>query len=288
MTGERGGAGFRLHRPDSADSKAARPCRLAFRIAYDGTAYRGWQVQPGARSIQGELERSLEQLTGVRARVEGSGRTDRGVHARGQVAHADLPFTPALAPLLRGFNALLDPDIRILALRRVAGDFHARFSTVGKEYRYFIWNAPVLPPFIRLYRAPVRTPLDLGAMRRAARLLEGRHDFAAFTANPNREVNGTERTLYSLGIRRRGPEITLTACGDGFLFRMVRSLAGHLIRVGLGEVAPETTTAILHSRTRTARVPTAPPQGLFLWTVAYRKPWPAARKIKHGRPETPA
>jgi tRNA pseudouridine38-40 synthase len=264
--------GFRLRHAAKPPSPTDRPCRIAFRIAYDGTAYCGWQVQPGARSIQGELERVLLQLTGAIIRVEGSGRTDRGVHARGQVAHANLPFTPALDKLRTGCNALLEKDIRILSLRRVAGNFHARFNATGKEYRYFIWNAPVLPPFIRNYRAHVRAPLDIGAMRRAARLLEGRHDFAAFTANPNREVNGTVRTVTALRVSRRGPDLTLTARGDGFLFRMVRSLAGHLIRVGLGDVPPEATIGILKSRIRTAHVPTAPPQGLFLWNVTYRRP----------------
>jgi tRNA pseudouridine38-40 synthase len=264
--------GFRLRHAAKPPSPTDRPCRITFRIAYDGTAYCGWQVQPGARSIQGELERVLLQLTGAKIRVEGSGRTDRGVHAHGQVAHADLPFTLALDKLRTGCNALLEPDIRVLSLRRVAGNFHARFNATGKEYRYFIWNDAVLPPFIRNYRAHVRAPLDIGAMRRAARLLEGRHDFAAFTANPNREVNGTVRTVTALRVSRRGPDLTLTARGDGFLFRMVRSLAGHLIRVGLGEVPPEATSGILKSRIRTAHVPTAPPQGLFLWNVTYRRP----------------
>lgn len=269
----RGGTrpGFRLRPAARSPSPTDRPCRIAFRVAYDGTAYCGWQVQPGARSVQGELERVLHQLTGARVRVEGSGRTDRGVHARGQVAHTDLPFTPPLDKLRTGLNALLDSDIRVLSVRRVAGDFHARFSATGKEYRYFLWNDPVLPPFVRNYRAHVRAPLDVGAMRRAARLLEGRHDFAAFTANPNREVNGTVRHVTALRVSRRGPDLTLTARGDGFLFRMVRSLAGHLIRVGLGEVPPEATSAILQSRVRTAHVPTAPAQGLFLWNVSYRR-----------------
>ena len=262
---------YRLHPPRASSDRVPCPVRLALRIAYDGTDYQGWQIQPGVRSIQGELEQTLERLTGIQARIHGSGRTDRGVHARGQIAHVDLPFAPPLDKLRIGFNALLNTDIRILSLRIVRPTFHARFDATGKEYRYFIWNDTVLPPFVRLYRAHVRPPLNIGAMRMASTLLTGHHDFASFTANPNREVNGTERTLYELKVSRRGPEVTITACGDGFLFRMVRSLAGHLIRVGLGEVAPEQTSGILQSRLRTACVPTAPPQGLFLWNVAYRR-----------------
>lgn len=274
---------FRLSPPRGA---SARPARLAIRIAYDGTGCRGWQVQPGARSIQGELERTLERLTGVHARVFGSGRTDSGVHAREQSAHFDLPFTPDPGKLQLGWNALLDPEIRVLSVRRARPGFHARFDAAAKEYRYFIWNAAILPPWTRLYRAHVRAPLDLGSMREAARRLVGRHDFAAFSANPRRETGGTVRTLHRLTVSKKGPEMTMAARGDGFLYRMARSLAGHLIRVGLGQVPAEGTDEILRSRRRTARVPTAPPQGLFLWKVYYgRKAADPGAKPGRTRPE---
>lgn len=257
---------FRLH---ASPGKTPRPTRLALRVAYDGTAYRGWQVQPGAPTIQGELERVIETLIGVRVRVFGSGRTDTGVHAREQTAHVDLAFRPDGAALRRGFNALLQPDIRVLSARIARPEFHARFDAVGKEYRYFIWNADPVPPFLHRYRADIRKRMDLSAMRRAAALLIGKHDFAAFSANPNREVKGTVRTLCDCRVSRRGAEVVLAVRGDGFLYRMVRSLAGHLIRVGLGEIEPECTQTILTSRQRTARVPTAPARGLFLWKVYY-------------------
>ncbi len=240
-------------------------------LAYDGTAYHGWQVQPQHRTIQGDCERVLRELSGHRIRVEASGRTDTGVHARGQVAHFDwpLPARPA-TKLWLGMNALLPPDIRVSAGRAVPSTFHARFSATGKEYRYFIHNAEPVPPDVRLYRLPVRDPLDVPAMRAAAAVLQGHHDFAAFAANPNREQDGTQRTLTELRITQRGPLILIRARGDGFLYKMVRSLAGFLIRVGRGELRPEETQTILESRVRTARVPTAPPQGLFLWQVYYR------------------
>lgn len=248
------------------------PQRYRITVAYDGSAYSGWQVQPRHVTVQGELERVLVELSGAeKVRVESSGRTDRGVHAKEQVAHFDLPSGAFRPDKLRiGMNALLKPDIRILNVRKVPADFHARFSAKGKEYRYFIANEPVPLPFHRLYRTWIKDPLDVKAMQKAARLLEGRHDFVAFAANPNRELDGTVRTLYELSVTRRGAEIMIRARGDGFLYKMVRSLSGFLIRVGRGEVSPETAQTILHSKVRTARVPTAPPEGLFLWRVYYR------------------
>ncbi len=240
-------------------------------VAYDGTAYAGWQVQPGAVTIQGELEAAVKQVTGEAARVQCSGRTDAGVHAVGQVAHFDLAKTFDLAKLRLSLNAVLPEDIRVLKVNRAKPDFHARFSPKGKEYRYFIWNAAVMPPHLRHYHYAVRKPLDAAAMRRAARLLTGRQDFAAFSANPNREISGTVRHLHSLTVTKRGAEIVIRARGDGFLYKMVRSLAGFLIRVGAGELPPESARTILDSKLRTATVPTAPPQGLFLWKVFYSR-----------------
>lgn len=253
--------------------------RYLLKIAYDGTRYAGWQIQPHHPTIQGELEKAILQLTGQHVRVESSGRTDAGVHAREQVAHTDLSRAPTLRKLLLGLNSLLPDDIRVLAIRRVPSDFHARYSAIGKEYRYFIYNGSIMPPHLRLYHAWVRKPLDVGAMRRAARALLGRHDFSAFSANPHRETNGTVRTLRKLAITRRGRQIVIAAEADGFLYRMVRSLAGFLIRVGLGDLPPEAARTILMSRLRTARVPTAQSQGLFLWKVFY----PALREGRRGR-----
>ena len=243
--------------------------RYRLTLTYDGGGYAGWQVQPAARTLQAELERPLAELAGQPVKAHASGRTDQGVHARGQVVHFDLPRALPPRTVARALNAKLPPGIRVLAARLASADFHARKSARRKEYRYFIWNAPILPPLRRYDHAHVRTPLDVAAMRRAARRLVGRHDFAAFTANPNREVESTVRTLSRLGISRRGSEIVISAVSDGFLYKMVRSLCGFLIRVGEGAAAPEQAAAILASRTRTARVPTAPPQGLFLWHVTY-------------------
>lgn len=250
--------------------KLPKSQRYSLLIAYDGSAYAGWQVQPNSRTVQSELEAALRRIAGVPVKLHGSGRTDQGVHAAGQVAHFDLPFAMPTSNLIKAMNALVPADIRILRARAVDADFHARRSAVRKEYRYYIWNSDTISPFTRLYRTHVRAPLDVRAMRRAAAHLVGRHDFAAFTANPNRVVESTRRHVMKLTVARKGREIVICAQSEGFLYKMVRSLAGFLIRVGSGAVPPEEARNILHSRTRTARVPTAPPEGLFLWRVWYR------------------
>jgi len=244
--------------------------RYKIKVAYDGTNFAGWQVQPDRRTIQGEIERLIAQMTSQKkVRVESSGRTDAGVHAREQVAHFDLkkPVDPKYFQY--GLNAQLDRDIRILTCKKVHPDFHARYSAVGKEYRYFIYNGPIVPPTKRLYRLHVSRPLDVERMRAAAALLLGEHDFAAFSANPKREVSGTVRTIYSFYVRKHGADITLEVRGNGFLYKMVRSLAGFLIDVGIGRRDPEFAHDIFAHGKRTAVVQTAQPHGLFLWKVFY-------------------
>jgi len=238
-------------------------------VAYDGTAYVGWQAQPNGPSIQSAIEEALFLVTGERTRVMGSGRTDSGVHAVGQVAHFDLvrPIPPS--GLTKALNSRLPGDIRILNVRKTRADFDCRRHAVGKEYRYFIWNAPIMPPHRRLYCAHVPQPLNVEAMLAAARLLVGAHDFSAFTANSGQVIESKVREVSSVKITRRGKEIVIIVQGAGFLYRMVRSIAGFLIRVGEGSLMPEDTTRILGSRIRTATVPTAPACGLFLWKVRY-------------------
>jgi tRNA pseudouridine38-40 synthase len=238
-------------------------------VAYDGTNYAGYQIQPHHPTIQAELEKALWDITRKKVRVFSSGRTDQGVHARGQVIHFDLEKHPPLFKLRIGMNALLPEDIRVISVARARSTFDARMSARSKEYRYFIWNDAVLDPCARLHCAHVREKLDVGAMKQAAAHLVGEHDFAAFTANPRREVEGTVRCLMKLSIRRAGKHVVIAVRGDGFLYKMVRSLAGFLIRVGTGELTPDDAKRILHSRTRTAQVPTADPQGLFIWRVFY-------------------
>lgn len=243
--------------------------RFRIDISYDGTAYAGWQIQPNATTVQELIEKAIKQITQETAKVHGSGRTDQGVHARKQVAHFDLTGKFTTSSLLNGLNAVLPHDIRITKVKKTIQNFHARRSVSAKEYRYFIWNSPILPPFLRNYRVHIKKNLDIKAMRKAAYLLTGRHNFTAFSANPGREVESAIRTLSVLKIVKRGHEIVIIARSEGFLYKMVRSLAGFLIRVGEGSVPPSIAKTILSSKQRTAHVPTAPPHGLFIWNVWY-------------------
>ncbi|MEI6563437.1 MAG: tRNA pseudouridine(38-40) synthase TruA [bacterium] len=250
-----------------------QPSSVAFRyritVAYDGGAYAGWQVQPKQMTVQQALEAVLKSLSGETVKVHGSGRTDQGVHAEGQVAHFDLSKKWVCGHLQNGMNAKLPQDIRVLKVARAKPDFHARRSAVKKEYRYFIWNAKVMNPTRRQVSVHIRKSLDVKAMQAAARILTGRHDFAAFTANPNREVESTVREVYSLSVKRTGSQVIIRAASEGFLYKMVRSLTGLLLRVGEGAIPLDEVKLILASKIRTARVPTAPPEGLFLWRVWY-------------------
>jgi tRNA pseudouridine38-40 synthase len=247
---------------------AARRFKLT--VAYDGTSYAGWQVQPRDISVQQVIEEALQTVCGQKVKVHGSGRTDRGVHARGQVAHVDLATRIAADALGRALNARLPRDIRVLRVAEVRHDFHARRSALRKEYRYFVWNALTMPPDKRLYAAHVHRPLDVAAMRAAAAYFVGRHDFASFTANPQREVASTVREVYGCTIAKKGPEIVFRVSGEGFLYKQVRSMVGFLLRVGQGAERPEAVAELLAvAAPRKARVPSAVPQGLFLWRVFY-------------------
>jgi len=239
-------------------------------IAYDGTNYAGWQVQSRKHTVQAEIERVIEQLVGQKIRVHQSGRTDAGVHAKGQVAHFDLKEPVDVRRFQNSLNALLKPDVRIMKLQKATSDFHARFSAKGKEYRYFIWNGPAVPPELRLYRYHERRKLNITAMQKAAEALIGKHDFAAFTANPNREIGGTVKTIHKITVTRsREGDVQLRVEGKGFLYKMVRSIAGFLLRVGVGELEPKDAKRLLKAKKRTNDVPTAKALGLFLCQVFY-------------------
>ncbi len=244
--------------------------RYKITIAYDGTNYAGWQVQPGKTTVQGEIERAIEHLTGHHIRIHHSGRTDAGVHAKGQVAHFDLKEPVDTGRFMNSLNALLKLDVRIMKFEKVPADFNARYDAVSKEYRYFIWNGHAVPPELRLYRLHERRRLNIAAMRKAAEQLVGKHDFAAFTANPRREIEGTVKTITKLTVSRtREGDVTICVTGEGFLYKMVRSITGFLLRVGIGELQPEDTRHFLKAGARTNEVPTVKPLGLFLWRVDY-------------------
>ena len=248
--------------------------RWKIKVAYDGTDFHGWQRQPGFRSVQQDLEEAATKLArdGGYVSVHGSGRTDAGVHAHGQIAHFDLEREREITPaqLRNAMNGCLAAnDVRVMEAEQVADDFDARRSAVAKEYRYRIWNAEILDPAERRTRAHVMRPMNIDAVREAAALFIGEHDFAAFSANPLREVESTVRIVNSIDVVAEGPAVEFRVNGNGFLYKMVRSISGFLIAVGIEREKPEAVTEIMESRTRTARVESAPPQGLTLWEVFY-------------------
>lgn len=238
--------------------------------AYDGTAFAGWQSQPGGTSLQDVIEARLRVLGGGLIRIHASGRTDAGVHARGQVFHFDLAWRHGAERLLAALRVGLPPTIQIQSIRAVSSDFHARFSAVGKRYEYHIFLGhpdPFTHPFVWALDRPM-TP-DFAAMRRAAKVLLGRHDFAAFSAFTGEEREDTVRHVSRLDIVRRGRRVTIVAEADGFLYKMVRSVVGALVSVGFGKLSPDDLRRFLTEARRTAAVETAPPQGLFLVRVQY-------------------
>ncbi|MBP6506595.1 MAG: tRNA pseudouridine(38-40) synthase TruA [Opitutaceae bacterium] len=236
--------------------------------AYDGSPFPGWQSQQGGGAVQDVIEARLEKIFGRPVRIHGSGRTDSGVHALGQVFHFDATWPHGAAKLLAALKVGLPPTIQIKSARIVPADFHARFQATGKRYEYRLHLGDP-DPFTRPYTWPVFKPLDLPAMAAAAAGLRGKHDFRAFTALNGTVREDTVRDLRRLDIRRKGRQVRLVVEADGFLYKMVRSLAGVLVAVGEGKLTAAQVKEILHSKRRTAAVQTAPPQGLFLVKVFY-------------------
>lgn len=236
--------------------------------AYDGTSFAGWQSQSGGTAVQDVIESRLSEILKKQIRIHGSGRTDAGVHARGQVFHFDAVWSHGSDAMLAALRSGLPMAIQVKSMKRVKADFHARFQAKGKRYAYFIHLGDT-DPFTRPYRWCVFRGLNLKKMQRAAQMLCGRHDFRAFTALNGPAKENTVRDLRVLDVVKRGKAIRITAEGEGFLYKMVRSLAGVLVAVGEGRLDVEQVKEILESRKRTALVPTAPPQGLCLMNVFY-------------------
>ena len=240
-------------------------------VAYRGTEFSGWQRQAAKRTVQECIEIALEKLWGQKISLQGSGRTDTGVHALGQVASFNALRLHNATVLLRALNANLPRDVRIVKCRLVSPAFHARFDARGKTYRYLIWNRLVQDPFTHDTHWHVPRDLDLPAMRRAARLLLGRHDFASFTSNPGYERESTVRIMKRASVVRDGAALVFHFSADGFLYRMVRNLVGALVKVGKGKITVEEFVTILRSCKRSAAPETAPACGLYLMNVTYEK-----------------
>lgn len=246
-------------------------------LAYDGTAFSGWQRQKNQRTIQGLLEEALYVLTGATVTLHGAGRTDAGVHAEGMVANFQTNTAIPVAGLLKAANCLLPADIRVLAAEDVAGDFHARYNAKGKVYEYSFVAAAVMPPLLRLYAAHVRKPPDIEAMQRCLPALVGRQDFRSFEAVGSRDASlgkgeGAVRTIFAVRLEREEYPHSLyrfTISGNGFLRHMVRNIVGTLFEVGKGKLSPGDFAELIAARDRTLAGPTAPAHGLRLKNVFY-------------------
>lgn len=242
--------------------------RLALGLEYDGSAYNGWQVQSHAPSVQGALNRALSAVADAPVSTLAAGRTDAGVHALGQVVHFDTPVVRGQKAWQLGANSQLPDDMAVLWVREVPAGFHARHSALSRSYRFVVLNRPVRPALERLRAWWVRLPLDADAMQEAARCLLGEHDFSAFRA-AGCQASTPVRRLLSLEVRRQGERVVIDCRANGFLYHMVRNIAGSLVRVGLGETDPDWLGELLAGRDRKAAAPTAPAQGLYLAGVEY-------------------
>lgn len=246
---------------------------LKITLAYDGSEFSGWQVQPDRPTIQGTLASCLERITGERVLPQGSGRTDAGVHALAQVASCALESPIPPANLLIALNDILPPAIRVTAVEEASADFHARRSATAKTYRYLIYRADICPPFLARYVYHHPYPLDEHAMAEAAATVIGEHDFTSFAAvDPERgkEEVSNVRTVSTSAFRREGDQLIYEVRGNGFLHHMVRNLIGTFLLVGKGTLRAQDVPAILAARSRSANAgATAPACGLYLVSVEY-------------------
>lgn len=248
--------------------KITSPQRWKCIVAYDGTSFHGWQSQDGGNTIQDLIEKQLTRITEQKIRIEGSGRTDSGVHAIAQVFHFDAAWTHGAEKLRVALQTGLPRSIRLKQMRRAKPDFHARFDAKGKIYRYDIFLGEA-DPFAAAYCWSFRRELDWKAMEAAAKVLRGKQDFWAFSGENDRTYTTTVRDLRRLDIVRRGRKVSFTFEADGFLYKMVRSLTGALVNVGLGKLTAAQIRELIQTRRRISTVVTAPPQGLFLVKVIY-------------------
>ena len=243
-------------------------------LAYDGSEFSGWQVQPDAATIQGALASAIGRITGEKVLPQGSGRTDAGVHALAQVASFSTESSVPAANFVKALNDILPPSIRVLEVGEVPAAFHARKSAKAKTYRYRMYRAPICSPFIARYVWHFPYPLNEEAMNKAAATAIGEHDFTSFAAvDPERGREESEvsnvRTIMSSAWTRDGDDFIYTVRGSGFLHHMVRNLVGTFVLVGKGTLAVEDLPRILAARDRSAAGPTAPASGLCLVSVEY-------------------
>ena len=248
-------------------------------LAYDGAEFSGWQAQPGRRTVQGELERAWLEITGEAVRLNAAGRTDAGVHAAGQVVSVESTTNIPPESLVHALNSKLPDDAAVQLIERAADGFHATHDAKFKRYRYTIFNDPRRPVFARKYAWHIPTPLDVAAMQAGGAHMVGRHDFACFQSVGS-ERESTVRTIFAVDVahvapgssnqgHNAAPFVTIDVEGDGFLYNMVRTIAGTLVEVGRGKRPPEWVAEVIASKDRCAAGQTAPAHGLCMQWVAY-------------------
>lgn len=241
-------------------------------IAYDGTNYNGFQNQPEGRTVQGELEKTLTKMAGDRKiMVFGAGRTDAGVHAKGQVIHFDYPEERPLEKMRFALDTQTPEDIAVSKVEIVSEDFHARYLVIEKTYEFHVDIGKPRSPFRRHYASHYSYPLDLERIRAALPDLLGTHDFTSFCASGS-SVEDKTRTIYQadMAVNEAGDELIFTFRGDGFLYKMIRILVGTLLKIGNGRLAPDCIPAIIAGKDRNLAGPTAHPEGLYLAEVKYQ------------------
>ncbi|MBQ7703490.1 MAG: tRNA pseudouridine(38-40) synthase TruA [Firmicutes bacterium] len=248
------------------------------KIAYDGSGFSGWQRQPDKRTVQGVLEETLNFFTGQEIKLNGTSRTDAGVHALGQCASFKGDFTIPKDNLLKAVNSSLKGgqaktfsvgDVKILSIEEMDPDFHARFDCKGKTYRYVIDNGSEADIFRRNYTGRVAEPLDIELMQEAASYMEGTHDFKAFQSAGGEERETTVRSVSKVTVERQGTDVIVEVTGDGFLYNMVRIMVGTLIEAGTGRRTPESVKDVIDSLDRANAGPTAPASGLYLKEIYF-------------------
>ncbi|ASS97709.1 MULTISPECIES: tRNA pseudouridine(38-40) synthase TruA [Geobacillus] len=243
--------------------------RIKCIIAYDGTHFSGYQIQPGKRTVQGEFEEVLRRMhKGTKVRVTASGRTDAGVHAYGQVIHFDTPLSLSSEQWKKALNAQLPDDIVVRFVQEADADFHARFSAKAKEYRYKVWTAAERDVFRRHYCAWHPYSLHISAMNEALRLLHGTHDFTSF-CSAKTSIEDRVRTMYRAEVKVDGPMLEFRFVGSGFLYNMVRIIVGTVLEIGQRKRSPADISTLLAAKDRRLAGPTAPAEGLYLWRVYY-------------------
>ncbi len=243
--------------------------KIKLTVGYDGTDYCGWQIQPNGKTVQEALNRALESLTGEKVSVTGSGRTDAGVHAKGQVAHFETESNIPPEKFAKALNVFLPQDIRVYNSQRAAENFNACRSAKKKTYVYSMYQSEIPNPLKERYAVRVDEGLDIKKMQAASKILAGEHDFKSFCSSGS-SVQTTTRIIYRLTVAKKGEDIKITVCGNGFLYNMVRIIAGTLLKIGYGKMTEEELKKMISSGKRNLGGNTLPAKGLCLEKVVYK------------------